>query len=131
MLNFGASKPRVKGGTWAPWGPPGSAPGMYSSMHCDRHPPGRHPNGRYPHGRHPLARHPLADTPRQTNPPTATVADGTHPTGMDSCLRYYLYLQVIITLTQRFYHQLGTESFFMSLKNFYTYFFSFQVGQTY
>ena len=25
MLNFGASKPRVKGGP-GPWGPPGSAP---------------------------------------------------------------------------------------------------------
>ena len=26
MLNFGASKPRVKGGARAPGGPPGSAP---------------------------------------------------------------------------------------------------------
>ena len=27
MLNFGASKPRVKGGARAPGAPPGSAPG--------------------------------------------------------------------------------------------------------
>ena len=26
MLNFGASKPRVKGVAWAPGAPPGSAP---------------------------------------------------------------------------------------------------------
>ena len=122
MLNSGASKPRVKGG-------PGHLVCIPACIVTDT--PWQTPPGRYPHGRHPPARHPLADTPRQTNPPTATVADGTHPTGMHSCLRYYLYLQVIITLAQRFWHQLGTESFFMSLKNFYTYFFSFQVGQTY
>ena len=33
-------------------------------------------------GRYPLGRHPRADTPRHT----ATAADGTHPTGIHSCL---------------------------------------------
>ena len=71
--------------------------GLYPSMHWGQTPPGRypsmpwdrHPLCRYPSmhcGRHPLAgRHPpeQADNPP---PPTATAADGTHPTGMLSCL---------------------------------------------
>ena len=40
-------------------------------------PPGRHPLGQTPSGRHPPARDP---------PETATAANGTHPTGMHSCL---------------------------------------------
>ena len=55
-------------------------------------PPGRHPLGRHL-GRHPLDRHPWADAPGQTPPSPvhadidmATAADGTHPTGMHSCL---------------------------------------------
>ena len=32
MLNFGASKPRIKGGGRAP-GPPGSAPGCWNLYH--------------------------------------------------------------------------------------------------
>ena len=32
MLNFGASKPRVKGGGRAPGAPPGSAPGLADSI---------------------------------------------------------------------------------------------------
>ena len=44
-------------------------------------PPGRHPR---PRGRHPIFRHPPG---RHSPPPTATAADGTHPTGMLSCLR--------------------------------------------
>ena len=34
MLNFGASKPRVRGGL-GPKGPPGSAPGSSDSIRCD------------------------------------------------------------------------------------------------
>ena len=45
-------------------------------------PPGRHPPGQTPPGQTP----PQADTPGQTPTPTATAADGTHPTGMHSCL---------------------------------------------
>ena len=58
----------VPGGCPAP-GPgdiQAQARGVYPSMHCGRHPP---------------------PSPRQT----ATAADGTHPTGMHSCL--YLLLQ--------------------------------------
>ena len=32
MLNFGASKPRVKGGARAPGAPPGSAPARVSQL---------------------------------------------------------------------------------------------------
>ena len=67
-------------------------------------PPGRHPPGQIPPpgrqpplppGRHPLAdtppsRHTLGNHPRQISPPPemATAADGTHPTGMQSCLKF-------------------------------------------
>ena len=45
--------------------------------------PGRYPNRQTPTlGRHPPGRHPL--------PPTATAADGTHPTGMHSCIAMFL-----------------------------------------
>ena len=32
MLNFGASKPRVKGGARSPGAPPGSAPDIYTAL---------------------------------------------------------------------------------------------------
>ena len=55
-----------------------------------RHPPGRHLPRQTPPGRHlPWADTPRADTPNPA-PPTATAADGTHPTGMFS--RYALCL---------------------------------------
>ena len=46
-----------------------STGGMSASVHAEIHPPGRQPPG-------------------QTPPPqqTATAVDGTHPTGMHSCL---------------------------------------------
>ena len=60
------------------------------------------PLGRHPLGRHPSDRHPPGQTPAWAcwdthtpppsacwnthPPPAATVADGTHPTGMHSCL---------------------------------------------
>ena len=47
-----------------------------------RHPLGRHPPGRHPLGRHPLGRH---HGPPLTFNQTATVANGTRPTGMHSC----------------------------------------------
>ena len=61
-------------------------------------PPGQTPPGRHPTSRHSPSRHfpqqtPLADTPLPSAcwdtpppPPVATAADGTHPTGMHSCL---------------------------------------------
>ena len=40
-----------------------------------------------PLGRHPQGRPPRQNTPQAIHPPeTATAADGTHPTGMHSCL---------------------------------------------
>ena len=71
--------------------------GVYLSMHWGRHPladtpPGRHPPGRYPPGQKPrwadtpLVRHPPRKKPTPL-PPTATAADGTHPTGM----HFYLF----------------------------------------
>ena len=70
-----------------------------------------HPTGQTPHGQTPAHKQtppwedtilpstywetsPRADTPRQTPPPAATAAEGTHPTGMHSCITsffYYLY----------------------------------------
>ena len=64
---------------------------VYPTMHWGRNPPGRYPRIHW--GRHP----PSADTPWQADtrtdtnspssppPPTATAADGTHPTAMHSC----------------------------------------------
>ena len=52
-----------------------------ASVHAGIHPRVDTPLGRHPPGRHP----PWVDTP----PPlgqTATAADGTHPTGMHSCI---------------------------------------------
>ena len=59
--------------------PPGQTP-PHADTAPGRHPLTRHPPVRHPPpGRHPpLGRHP----PQQT----ATAADGTHPTGMHSCL---------------------------------------------
>ena len=50
---------------------------------------GRHPQAEMPPGQTPLGRHPGADTPLGRHPPpqeAATAADGTHPTGMHSCI---------------------------------------------
>ena len=54
--------------------------------------------GRHPPGRHPQADTPLADIPpgqtlpggRADTPPEVSPADGTHPTGMHSCLQIFL-----------------------------------------
>ena len=67
---------------------------VYPSMHW-----GRHPDWLCFHRRLSFCSHggvcipactgadtPWAETPGQTPPPTATAADGTHPTGMHSCL---------------------------------------------
>ena len=45
------------------------------------------PGGVHPLGRHlpPLGKHPPGHTPHP-HPETATAADGTHPTGMHSCI---------------------------------------------
>ena len=52
----------------------------------DRHTPlGRHPPGQTPPRQTPLGR-----TPGKTPPETATAVDGTHPTGMHSCLHLHL-----------------------------------------
>ena len=64
------------------------------------------PLGRHPLGRHPLGRHPPRQTPPRQMPPgqtlppppspeTATVADGTHPTGMHSCFVLNLTLPYV------------------------------------
>ena len=54
------------------------------------------PPGRDSPGRHPLGR---LSPPRQTHPPpeTATAAEGTHPTGMHSCLQLHPYLTLLQT----------------------------------
>ena len=65
-----------------------------------RHPPGRHPQadtllGRHPPGRRPLGRHSSGQTtpPADTPPPQADpTADGTHPTGMHSCILNLIHL---------------------------------------
>ena len=70
----------------------GGSAWVHAGIHpLGRYPPGRHPQAdtflsRPPLGIHPLYRHP----PGQTLPPqqTATAVDGTHPTGMHSCLLY-------------------------------------------
>ena len=62
--------------------PPGVHRGVYPSMHWGRDPSGQTPPGQTP----PLGRHPsLPSACWVTPPPTATAADGTHPTGMHSC----------------------------------------------
>ena len=54
---------------------------------ADTHPLGRHT----PPGRHPQSdTAPWADTPPRQTRQTATAADGTHPTGMHSCLDSHL-----------------------------------------
>ena len=58
-----------------------------------RYPPGPHTPGKHPpQEAHPLEAHPLGSTPlpRETPPPKdpADAADGTHPTGMHSCVEY-------------------------------------------
>ena len=53
--------------------------GVCLSTYWDTHPPGRLPLGRHPSRQTP---HPGQTPPQQT----ATAADGTHPTGMLSCL---------------------------------------------
>ena len=54
---------------------------MSASVHAGIHPPADPPSGRPP-----LVRHP---PPQQT----ATAADGTHPTGMHSCINLVLQQQ--------------------------------------
>ena len=68
---------------WA-YTPPGTG-GRHQPGTRGRHYPGRHPPGT--RGRHPHPLGPEADTPPGRNPPqqTATVADGTHLTGMHTC----------------------------------------------
>ena len=63
--------------------------GVCLSVCCDMPPP----PGRYPAGRHPLGKHDWVDTPHQMPPSqhTATVVDGTHPTGMLSCCNLCSY----------------------------------------
>ena len=96
--------------------------GVYPSMHWGRRPPGRHipacTGADTPRGRHPLGRRLQADTPRQTPPKQtppgrhppgrhppgrhphpgqmATAADGTHPTGMHSCLEITVWSNTLI-----------------------------------
>ena len=70
---------------------PGRQTSPWSDTPLGRHPSGqtpllgRHPHGQTPPGQNqPPSRHP----PGQTSPPaqqTTTAADGTHPTGMQSC----------------------------------------------
>ena len=60
-------------------------------------PPSKHPPRQTPPGQTPLGRQPpLCTPPRQTSPlgrpppqQTATVSDGTHPTGMHSCCLFF------------------------------------------
>ena len=74
--------------------------GMYPSMHWVRHPPGQIPPGQTHPGQTPPAptpprtEPPWADTPSlaDTPTPTATAAEGTHPTGMHSCCVVFLLL---------------------------------------
>ena len=71
--------------------------GVSASVDAGIHPLGRHPPSKHPPRQTPLGRHPpLCRPPRQTSllgrpPPqqTATVADGTHPTGMHSCCLFF------------------------------------------
>ena len=61
-------------------------------------PPGQRPPDRHPQQTLPLGRHPPADTPQQTplSPQqTTTAADGTHHTGMHSCVRDGLHLGLL------------------------------------
>ena len=61
--------------------------------HTGRHPPSRHPLGRHPLGRHPP---PQADTILVRHHPDGQSADGTHPTGMHSCICRWHHLCVCI-----------------------------------
>ena len=61
-----------------------------------QHALGRHPLGRHPPARNPMEAHPPGSThpwearfPWEAHPPTATAVDGTHPTGMLSCIMEY------------------------------------------
>ena len=68
---------------------------------ADTLPLGRHPLGR----RTPPGKHlPWADTPRADTPsPTATAADGTHPTGMLSCFNLITQNLNLLSLVDRGY----------------------------
>ena len=58
------------------------------------------PLGRQPLGRHPQTETPQADTPpQQTGPPaeTAAAVNGTHPTGMHSCLIWFFVMNPILS----------------------------------
>ena len=62
-----------------------------------------------PLGRHaPWADPPWTDTPRVDTPQqTATAADGTHPTGMHSCLINYNYAKTVGTSGEDFFNVLN------------------------